>query len=61
LAEPDSFQLERFYRTDAREKRSALMLAFSIGPRNCTGELFSQTQIAGIFDYGVEAISAAVS
>ena len=29
----------------ARARSSALMLVFSIGPINCTGELFSQTQM----------------
>ena len=44
-AEPNAFQPERFYTTDVREKRSAGMLPFSVGPRNCIGELFARTEM----------------
>ena len=43
--EPNSFQPERFNSTVVREKRSAAMLPFSIGPRNCIGELFARTEM----------------
>jgi len=43
--EPNSFNPDRFYTTDAREKRSAALLPFSIGPRNCIGELFARTEM----------------
>lgn len=43
--EPNEFRPERFYTIDAREKRSASFLPFSIGPRNCIGELFARTEI----------------
>jgi cytochrome P450 len=43
--EPNSFKPDRFYTTDAREKRSAALLPFSIGPRNCIGELFARTEM----------------
>jgi cytochrome P450 len=44
-AAPDSFHPERFVFTDVREKRSAAMLPFSVGPRNCIGEFFARTEI----------------
>lgn len=44
-AEPNSFQPERFQNTDVREKRSAAMLPFSVGPRNCIGEYFARTEM----------------
>jgi cytochrome P450 len=44
-ADPDSFKPDRFYTTDVREKRSAALLPFSIGPRNCIGELFARTEM----------------
>ena len=43
--EPNSFRPEQFYTTDVREKRSAAMIPFSIGPRNCIGELFARTEM----------------
>ena len=43
--EPNSFHPERFNFTDVREKRSAAMLPFSVGPRNCIGEFFARTEI----------------
>ena len=44
-AAPNSFQPSRFYTTDVREKRAAGLLPFSIGPRNCIGELFARTEM----------------
>ena len=44
-ADPDSFKPDRFYTTDVREKRSAALLPFSVGPRNCIGELFARTEM----------------
>jgi cytochrome P450 len=44
-ATPESFHPERFRFTDVREKRSAAMLPFSAGPRNCIGEFFARTEI----------------
>jgi cytochrome P450 len=44
-ADPESFHPDRFRFTDVREKRSAAMLPFSAGPRNCIGELFARTEI----------------
>ena len=43
--EPDSFHPERFKSTDVRERRSATMLPFSAGPRNCIGEVFARTEM----------------
>ncbi len=43
--EPESFHPERFKSTDVREKRSAAMLPFSAGPRNCIGEVFARTEM----------------
>jgi cytochrome P450 len=43
--EPNSFNPERFQSTDVREKRSAAMLPFSAGPRNCIGEVFARTEM----------------
>jgi cytochrome P450 len=44
-ADPTSFRPDRFLFTDLREKRSAAMLPFSIGPRNCIGEFFARTEM----------------
>ena len=44
-ADPDSFKPDRFYTTDVREKRAAALLPFSVGPRNCIGELFARTEM----------------
>ena len=44
-ADPNSFKPDRFYTTDVREKRSAALLPFSVGPRNCIGELFARTEM----------------
>jgi cytochrome P450 len=43
--EPDSFHPERFTSTNVRERRSATMLPFSAGPRNCIGEVFARTEM----------------
>ena len=42
---PDSFHPERFEATNLRERRSACMLPFSAGPRNCIGEVFARTEM----------------
>jgi cytochrome P450 len=42
---PDSFYPERFNSAGIREKRSAVMLPFSVGPRNCIGEVFARTEM----------------
>ena len=44
-AHPSSFRPDRFFSTDLLEKRSAAMLPFSIGPRNCIGELLARTEM----------------
>jgi cytochrome P450 len=43
--EPNSFHPERFKSTGVRERRSATMLPFSLGPRNCIGEVFARTEM----------------
>jgi cytochrome P450 len=43
--EPESFHPVRFKSTDVREKRSAAMLPFSAGPRNCIGEVFAHSEM----------------
>ena len=43
--EPFLFCPERFNFTDVRERRSAAMLPFSAGPRNCIGEFFARTEM----------------
>jgi cytochrome P450 len=42
---PESFQPDRFRSVNVREKRSASMLPFSAGPRNCIGEVFARTEM----------------
>ena len=44
-AEPSCFKPDRFHTTDVRERRSTAMLPFSVGPRNCIGELFARTEL----------------
>ena len=43
--EPILFCPERFNFTAVRERRSAAMLPFSVGPRNCIGEFFARTEM----------------
>jgi len=43
--DPRSFRPERFDRESPRQKRSAAMLPFSAGPRNCIGEFFARTEM----------------
>ena len=43
--EPESFHPERFKSTDVGEKRSAAMLPFSAGPRNCIGNARTEMQV----------------
>jgi cytochrome P450 len=43
--DPNSFKPDRFCTSNIREKRSAALIPFSIGPRNCIGELFARIEM----------------